>query len=123
MELQLCSSSSIVGNSSGEKLIVNNSNIHAESYWQAICNFTGGITLESCKLVGGRVVSEDGASILNASGTEATEVTIKKISGDGIKDIPSTQMDSYFTLDGRKLQGAPSQRGIYIKAGKKMLVK
>ena len=42
---------------------------------------------------------------------------------DAIKDIVATQKNSYFTLDGRKLQSTPSQRGIYINAGKKVLVK
>ena len=123
LELQLCTSKAIMGNFGGEKLIVKNSNIHAKSYYLAISDFTGGITLESCAIADGCVISEDGASIVNALGNEATEVTINKIDDDAIKDVIGTQKDSYFTLDGRKLQSAPSQPGIYIKAGKKVLVK
>ena len=123
IELQLSTSKSIFGNSGGEKLIVKNSNIHAQSYYLAICDFTGGITLEACTLAEGCTISADGASIVNASGNEATEVTINKIDEDAINNIIGTQKDSYFTLDGRKLQTVPSQRGIYINAGKKVLVK
>ena len=44
---------------------------------------------------------------------------------DGIRDIKDSENlnDSWYTLDGRKLQGKPTQRGIYIKDGKKMLIK
>ena len=44
---------------------------------------------------------------------------------DGIRDIKDSKNlnDSWYTLDGRKLQGKPTQRGIYIKDGKKMLIK
>ena len=123
LELQLCASKSIFGNLGGEKLIVKNSNIHAKSYYLAISDFTGGITLEACTLADGCTISADGASIVNASGNEATEVTINKIDDDAINNIIGTQNDSYFTLDGRMLQTIPSQRGIYINAGKKVLVK
>lgn len=40
---------------------------------------------------------------------------------DAINSITGTQKDGYFTLDGRKIQGAPSKRGIYIKDGKKII--
>lgn len=123
MELLLCYSYSIFGNFGGEKLIVRNSNIHAESYTSTICSFTGGITLEGCTLADGCVISADGASIVNADGSDAKEVTICKIDEDAIKDVPGTQKDCYFTLDGRKLQGTPSQHGIYINAGRKVLMK
>ena len=47
---------------------------------------------------------------------------------DGIKSIDNGQQttdngEAWYTLDGRKLQGKPTQRGIYIKDGKKMLIK
>ena len=31
--------------------------------------------------------------------------------------------DMWYTLDGRKLQGKPTQRGIYINNGKKVVIK
>ena len=105
LELQLCSSRSIYGNLGGEKLIVRNSNIHAKSYYRAICDFTGGITLEDCILADGCAISEDGAYIVNADGSEAKEVTISKIDDDAIKDVPGTQKDNYFTLDKRVRKG------------------
>jgi hypothetical protein len=31
--------------------------------------------------------------------------------------------DAWYTLDGRKLSGKPTQKGIYVNSGKKVLVK
>lgn len=44
---------------------------------------------------------------------------------DGIKDlnVDLNHNDGWYSLDGRKLWGKPTQRGIYIKDGKKMLIK
>ena len=46
----------------------------------------------------------------------------------GIKEIttdsnPSTPSNSYFTLDGRKLDGKPSSPGLYVHNGRKVLIK
>lgn len=43
----------------------------------------------------------------------------------GIREIcnPSNPSNSYFTLDGRKLDGAPTAKGLYINNGNKILMK
>ena len=41
---------------------------------------------------------------------------------DTIKDSRSS-VDDYYTLDGRKLQGQPTKKGVYIVNGKKVVVK
>ena len=46
----------------------------------------------------------------------------------GIKLIDNGQQttdygDAWYTLDGRKLSGKPTQKGIYVNSGKKVLVK
>jgi hypothetical protein len=38
-------------------------------------------------------------------------------------DTNRTDADCRYTLDGRKLQGKPTQRGIYINNGKKVVIK
>ena len=38
-------------------------------------------------------------------------------------DTNRTDADCWYTLDGRKLQGKPTQRGIYINNGKKVVIK
>ena len=54
---------------------------------------------------------------------------LKSFLGDpsGIETInrePLTvNQHAWYTLDGRKLNGAPNQRGIYIHNGKKMVVR
>jgi len=46
--------------------------------------------------------------------------------GTGIikmEDVRSMMEDVWYTLDGRRLMGQPTQRGIYINKGKKFIVK
>ena len=54
------------------------------------------------------------------------EVELKKKMGDGIHSVsldnePLTKDNCWYTLDGRKLQGKPTQKGIHIVNGKKVL--
>ncbi len=43
----------------------------------------------------------------------------------GIESIENTPLtvDRYYTLDGRVMQGAPTQKGVYIINGKKVVIK
>ena len=43
----------------------------------------------------------------------------------GIESIENTpfNVDRYYTLDGRVMQGAPTQKGVYIINGKKVVIK
>ncbi len=45
----------------------------------------------------------------------------------GINTLPNDDGEdmsgNWYTLDGRKLQGKPTQKGVYISNGKKMVIK
>ena len=41
---------------------------------------------------------------------------------ESMEDVRSQMEDVYYTIDGRKLNGKPTQRGIYIKNGTKVLL-
>jgi len=61
---------------------------------------------------------ENGKYVVNnvtneVTGIEGVEVDTKQIRGD----------KNYYTLSGQRLKGKPSQRGVYIHAGKKIVVK
>jgi len=71
----------ISGQPNGEKLLIRNSTIKAvttSSSYSAICDFTGGITLEGCKItkpVGGKI---QGGNIVAADGSVSQEIIIEK---------------------------------------------
>lgn len=46
---------------------------------------------------------------------------IKELSADGIEGLKAAE--GWYTLGGVKLQGAPTQKGVYIKDGKKFVIK
>ena len=41
---------------------------------------------------------------------------------NAIEDVDQSN-DSWFDLNGRRLQGKPTQKGVYIKNGKKLILK
>lgn len=57
---------------------------------------------------------------INEMKTEEEEETVTGIVTVG---QPSVAPDEWFTLDGRLLSGKPQQRGIYVNAGRKVVVK
>ena len=65
-------------------------------------------------LTAGEITS--GAIELNFGEDEATRILTTNYTND-------TNSDAWFTLDGRKLDGKPTQRGIYINNGKKVAIK
>ena len=65
-------------------------------------------------LTAGEITS--GAIELNFGEDEATRILTTNFTND-------TNSDAWFTLDGRKLSGKPTQRGIYINNGKKTIIK
>ena len=51
-------------------------------------------------------------------------LTVTGTSGIGLTPNPSpTGEGNYYTLDGQKLQGKPTQKGVYIQNGRKIIVK
>ena len=41
----------------------------------------------------------------------------------GVKEVSEGKDDTYFGLDGRRLSGRPSQKGVYIRGGQKVVVR
>ena len=84
-----------------------------------------------------------GEFVLNAEGTlPAGKVYLQKAGGsqapavltidwgvaNGIEEIPFSEpdmqrLDTWYTLEGIKLNGSPAKRGLYLKNGKKTIVK
>ena len=58
------------------------------------------------------------AFVLNFDGTE----TGISLTPDNARDRDGAN-EAWYTVDGRKLNGKPTQRGIYVKNGKKVTVK
>ena len=60
----------------------------------------------------------------NAS-TRGFSITFEDDNTTSIRSVESEQLsnDNWFSLDGRRLSGKPSQRGIYINHGKKVIIK
>lgn len=65
------------------------------------------------------------AYLLAAGYGDELSVTWEGETTDGIKVLtsPEAQQGEWYTLDGRRLNGVPSQKGLYILNGKKTLVK
>ncbi len=71
---------------------------------------TSYLVISSTKENGKYVVNNVTSEVL---GIEGVEVYTKQSRGDKY----------YYTLSGQRLTGRPSQRGVYIHAGKKIVVK
>ena len=77
--------------------------------------------------------SEPGEYEVTVSGAEAQNYEISYVPGtltitvsDGISLTPNpspTGEGNYYTLDGQKLNGKPTQKGVYIQNGRKIIVK
>lgn len=50
-------------------------------------------------------------------GTNAIEKIVNSISSN------SKSLEAWYSLDGRRLEGKPSQRGIYVNNGRKVVIK
>ena len=65
------------------------------------------------------------ASAVNAGSAPQLSITIgDDTTGIGSVDCDSvaTDNDEWYTLDGQKLQQAPTRKGLYIKNGKKVVI-
>jgi hypothetical protein len=54
--------------------------------------------------------------LITANSTDPTSI-------QNVQHSMNVQTDAWFTLDGRMLQGVPTKKGVYIKNGKKMIIK
>ena len=66
-----------MGTSAGEALIVRNSTVHASGTTAAIRGFTGGITLDGCKLTGPDGAALNYNRVVDANGAEAKNADIE----------------------------------------------
>lgn len=124
IELRQTTTYAIVGNLGGEKLLVRNSSIHAVSYYLAIANFDGGITIEDSMLEQGLRISDNGAYICQTDGGDANDVTIYNLEYiTGIKTLSDSHLkgEEIFNLAGQRL--SKMQKGINIVGGKKIIKK
>ena len=67
------------------------------------------------------VFSFDGSKHIKLSGINVTVSGVTGISP--LTTQPSTLISIYYTLDGRRVQGIPTRKGVYIVNGKKILIK
>ena len=124
IELRQTTTYAIMGNLGGEKLLVRNSSIHAVSYYLAIANFDGGITIEDSMLEQGLRISDNGAYICQTDGGDANDVTIYNLEYiTGIKTPSDSHLkgEEIFNLAGQRL--SKMQKGINIVGGKKIIKK
>ena len=49
-------------------------------------------------------------------------MTIKEVKSEGVKSEKSG-VEGWFSLDGRRLNGRPSAKGLYIHNGRKVVIK
>ena len=115
-------------NSTDESLVVANSNVQINSSECAIGLFKGGIRLEGCNITTPEnwVVDDNGS--IRTDYSYAKEIVITRDSNistdidDSLRDSVKGQRDGWYTIDGRKLNGMPAKKGIYIHNGKKAVV-
>ncbi len=124
IEIPRTTSYAITGNFDGEKLLISNSYIHAQSYSQSIAKFDGGITIkDDSMLEDGLRISDDKSCICKMDGTDANDVTIynqEYITGMSFAPALPAEVEIY-NLAGQRLQ--KMQRGINIVGGRKVVVK
>ena len=124
-------------NPTGEKITIKSSNITiitstvGNQYSAAICDLSGGIILEDCSITYPTNATIKNNGVYSGSSSLAKDVTITAKVGisTGLEAIDNEQLtidnssDSWFTIDGQKLSGMPSKKGIYIQNGQKVIVK
>ena len=116
-----------------EKLIVKSSNITIttpanENSSAAICDLSGGIELRGCSITSPAGAYISGVAVYDSNDKLAKSVTITADEGittgieNGQRSKTTGQGDEWYTIDGRKLGGKPTGKGIYIYKGEKVLL-
>ena len=111
-------------NTTDESLMVINSNVHINSSECAIGLFKGGISLEGCNITTPENWVVDDTGSIRTDCSYAKEIVITRDSNistdidDGLRDSVKGQRDGWYTIDGRKLNGKPTKKGVYINNGK-----
>ena len=124
IEIKQTGNYAIRGNMGGERLVIDNSNIHAESSYRAIARFDGGITINHSMLEDGLRIIDDFGYICKTDGSNANIVNIYNQDYiTGLKDFKDSKdsKDLIFNLSGQRL--SKPMKGINIIDGKKIVVR
>ena len=111
-----------------EKLIVKSSNINIttpedNNNSAAICDLSGGIELYGCSITAppGAYINRYGVRYMGELVKSATITADEGVStciDNGQIDSVKGQSEEWFTIDGQKLNGKPTKKGVYIRNGK-----
>ena len=118
-----------MSSSAHESLSIQSSKVYVKADVEAVCDFRGGINLSLCgievpvggKVVNGRIVDQNGGTVKEVMiSKEATPTDIDALQPDTESQTTDSN-DGWYTLDGRKLNGMPAEKGVYIRNGRKVL--
>lgn len=107
-----------------ESLVVTNSRVEISSVNGAIGYFGGGIYFEDCNITSPTDWNVDDNGSIITDYSYAKEIVITRDSNistdidDSLRDSVKGQRDGWYTIDGRKLNGKPTKKGVYINNGK-----
>lgn len=111
-----------------ESLVVTNSRVEISSVNGAIGYFGGGIYFEDCNITSPTDWNVDDNGSIITGYSFAKDIVITRDSNistdidDSLRDSIKGQRDGWYTIDGRKLNGMPAKKGMYIHNGKKGVV-
>ena len=123
-------------NHHGEKVTIISSNItistsdKEDPQRAAICDLSGGIVVQDCSFTFPEGAYIDDCGVKGPAGAFAMEVTIVADPGittgvelqDKVQSLKfKVQSEGWYTIDGRKMNGKPTKKGIYIYNGKKVV--
>lgn len=118
-----------MSSSAHESLSIQSSKVYVKADVEAVCDFRGGINLSLCgievpvggKVVNGRIVDQNGGTVKEVMiSKEATPTDIDALQPDTESQTTDSN-DGWYTLDGRKLNGMPAEKGVYVRNGRKVL--
>lgn len=107
-----------------ESLVVTNSRVEISSVNGAIGYFGGGIYFEDCNITSPTDWNVDDNGSIITGYSFAKDIVITRDSNistdidDSLRDSVKGQRDGWYTIDGRKLNGKPTKKGVYIHNGK-----
>lgn len=119
-----------VADKAGNKLVgfygINNAVAAGEYY---LGKEDGKVTWKPAGATGATVKNGERAKLVMASGSEARQIIIEEPDGT-VTAINAINVDnvvnakgSWYTLSGMKLEGQPTEKGVYINNGKKVVIK
>ena len=119
-----------VADKAGNKLVgfygINNAVAAGEYY---LGKEDGKVTWKPAGATGATVKNGERAKLVMASGSEARQIIIEEPDGT-VTAISAINVDnvvnakgSWYTLSGMKLEGQPTEKGVYINNGKKVVIK